>query len=155
MLISLNGEGHAEDNPMISKIADQITLISEADQGFDLFEARYPIPEGITYNTYVIEDEKTVLLDAVDAKVTDEWVSDLKKVLNGRKLDYFVVHHMEPDHSANIGTVLSMFPDVRIITSAKAVKMMSQFMNEDMSSKWSRKATFSTWGSINCTSSRR
>ena len=54
MLISLNGEGHAEDNPMISKIADQITLISEADQGFDLFEARYPIPEGITYNTYVI-----------------------------------------------------------------------------------------------------
>lgn len=135
MLISLNGEGHAEDNPMISKIADQITLISEADPGFDLFEARYPIPEGITYNTYVIEDEKTVLLDAVDAKVTDEWVSDLKKVLNGRKLDYFVVHHMEPDHSANIGTVLSMFPDVRIITSAKAVKMMSQFMNEDMSSK--------------------
>ena len=107
---------------MISKIADQITLISEADQGFDLFEARYPIPEGITYNTYVREDEKTVLLDAVDAKVTDEWVSDLKKVLNGRKLDYFVVHHMEPDHSANIGTVLSMFPDVRIITSAKAVK---------------------------------
>ena len=120
---------------MISKIADQITLISEADQGFDLFEARYPIPEGITYNTYVIEDEKTVLLDAVDAKVTDEWVSDLKKVLNGRKLDYFVVHHMEPDHSANIGTVLSMFPDVRIITSAKGVKKMSQFMNEDMSSK--------------------
>lgn len=118
---------------MISKITDRVTLISEADPDFDLFEARYPIPEGITYNTYVVGGEKTALLDAADARVTEEWVADLRKALDGRRLDYFVVHHMEPDHSANIGTVLSLFPEVRIVTSAKAVVMMSQFMNRDMS----------------------
>ncbi|MBE6526497.1 MAG: FprA family A-type flavoprotein [Thermoplasmata archaeon] len=119
---------------MIAKVADSIAMVTVEDPTDEPFEGRYPIPEGVTYNSYVIRDEKTAVLDTMDAKVTDLWKEELLEVLGDTTPDYLVVHHMEPDHAANIITFLEMFPSARIVTSAKAQKMMDQFFNRDMSS---------------------
>ena len=119
---------------MIAKVAENIVMVTIEDRSGEPFEGRYPIPEGVTYNTYIIKDAKTAVLDTMDVKVTSEWKKELLEALAGTVPDYLVVHHMEPDHAANIITFTEMFPSARIVTSAKAQKMMDQFFNRDMSS---------------------
>jgi len=126
-------EGDCYAIQMIARIADDVTMVTIQDPTPEPFEGRYPVPEGVTYNSYVISDSKTAVLDTMDVKVTDMWRKELLEALAGKVPDYLVVHHMEPDHAANILNFMEMFPSARIVTSAKALKMMDQFFNRDMS----------------------
>lgn len=112
-------------------IADDIRYIGVDDMDLDLFEGQYPIPDGVTYNSYFIDDEKLVVMDTVDACKTIVWVDKLKAELKGRKPDYLVVTHMEPDHAANVKLLLDMFPDCVAVCSPKAVPMLRRFFETD------------------------
>ncbi len=114
------------------KITDDIRYIGVDDHELDLFEGQYEIPNGISYNSYVILDEKIAVLDTVDAHFGDLWLAKLADVLNGRKPDYLIVHHMEPDHSANILRFLEQYPDATIVAGARAFPMMQQFFGIDL-----------------------
>ena len=114
-------------------ITDDIKYIGVNDHDIDLFEGQYVVPNGMAYNSYVILDEKIAVLDSVDAKFTKEWLSNVRETLNGRTPDYFIVQHMEPDHSANIANFMQEYADVKIIASAKAFGMMKQFFGTDFS----------------------
>lgn len=118
---------------MITHLHDDVVMITEQDPTAS-FELRYPIPEGITYNSYVIKDEKTAILDTCDAKVSDSWLSHLKAVLGDTEPDVLVIHHMEPDHSSIIPHVRAMYPDIRIVASKIAIKMIGQFHGADTAS---------------------
>ena len=108
-------------------ITNDIQYVGVNDHEIDLFEGQYHVPNGMSYNSYVILDDKIAVLDSVDANFTKEWLSNLKKALNGRTPDYFIVQHMEPDHSANIANFMREYADVKIVASAKAFVMMKQF----------------------------
>ena len=108
-------------------ITNDIQYIGVNDHEIDLFEGQYHVPNGMSYNSYVILDDKIAVLDSVDANFTKEWLSNLKKALNGRTPDYLIVQHMEPDHSANIANFMREYADVKIVASAKAFVMMKQF----------------------------
>ena len=112
-------------------ITDDIKYIGVNDHEIDLFEGQYIVPNGMAYNSYVVLDEKIAVLDSVDANFTKEWMSNLKEALNGRTPDYFIVQHMEPDHSANIANFMQEYADVKIVASAKAFAMMKQFFGTD------------------------
>ena len=101
------------------------------DTDLDLFENQYIVPEGMAYNSYLIEDEKIAVTDTVDARKSDEWRKNLQAALNGRQPDYLVVHHLEPDHSANISWVMDTFAGCRIVCSAKAAAFLPQFFGTD------------------------
>ena len=109
------------------KISNDIICIGVDDTATDLFESQYPVPDGMSYNSYVILDEKIAVMDTVDADFTHEWLDNLEKALNGQKPDYLVVQHMEPDHSANIESFLRFYPEARVVCNAKTVKMIEQF----------------------------
>lgn len=108
-------------------VSDAIRYIGVDDTTIDLFESQYVVPEGISYNSYVILDEKVAVMDTADARVTDAWIENLKNTLEGRTVDYLVVSHMEPDHAGSIEKLVSEFPDVTIVASEKAVSMLPQF----------------------------
>ena len=105
------------------------------DTDLDLFENQYIVPEGMAYNSYLIEDEKIAITDTVDARKSDEWQTNLKTALNGRQPDYLVVHHLEPDHSANISWVMDTFAGCRIVCSAKAAAFLPQFFGTDFAGR--------------------
>lgn len=109
------------------KISDNVKYIGVFDTETDLFEGQYKIPDGISYNSYVIIDEKTAVLDTVDKNFGDEWLKNLSAVLGDKKPDYLVVHHMEPDHSANIARFMDVYPEATIVSSAAAFRMMQNF----------------------------
>ena len=112
-------------------ITNDIKYIGVNDHQTDLFEGQYIIPNGISYNSYVILDEKVAVMDSVDQGFGEQWLQNLEAELNGRKPDYLVVHHMEPDHSANIDFFLQHYPDATVVSSAKAFTMMKQFFGTD------------------------
>lgn len=112
---------------MIANITADIRYIGVDDTDIDLFESQYVVPNGISYNSYVILDEKIAVMDTVDRRKTDEWLANLQEVLNGRTPDYLIVQHMEPDHAANIALLAEKYPSLQIVASAKAVQMMPQF----------------------------
>ena len=114
-------------------ITDDIKYVGVNDHEIDLFEGQYVVPNGMAYNSYVILDEKVAVLDSVDARFTKEWLSNIKETLNGRTPDYFIVQHMEPDHSANIANFMQEYADVKIVASAKAFAMMKQFFGTEFS----------------------
>ena len=116
-------------------ITNDIKYIGVNDRIIDLFEGQYIVPEGMSYNSYVIIDEKVAVMDTVDARFGDEWLGNLEKVLEGRLPDYLVVHHMEPDHSANIAVFAKKYPDAKIVASAKAFVMMKNFFGIDFAEK--------------------
>ena len=116
-------------------ITNDIKYIGVNDHKTDLFEGQYEVPNGMAYNSYVILDEKTAVLDSVDAGFTQEWLSNVKEALRGRTPDYFIVQHMEPDHSANIANFMQEYADVKIVASAKAFAMMKQFFGTDFSER--------------------
>ena len=108
-------------------ISDSIKYIGVDDLDIDLFESQYVVPEGMSYNSYLIDDEKIAVLDTADRRKGEEWKANLTAALNGRQPDYLVVHHMEPDHSALIAWMLETYPGVQLVCSAQAVKMLSNF----------------------------
>ncbi|MDE6021739.1 MAG: FprA family A-type flavoprotein [Ruminococcus sp.] len=116
-------------------ITNDIFYIGVNDHKSDLFEGQYIIPNGMAYNSYVIIDQKIAVMDTVDKNFKDEWLSNLSSVLDGRKPDYLVVHHMEPDHSANIAVFTDLYPDAKIVASAKAFVMMKNFFGTDYSDR--------------------
>ena len=113
----------------VKKVTDDLYWIGGSDRRLALFENVYPIPRGVSYNSYVLLDEKTVLLDTVDASISGLFFENLEYVLNGRALDYLIVNHMEPDHCAVIGDVVRRYPDVKLVCNAKTVPMLKQFFN--------------------------
>ena len=117
------------------KITDSIKYVGVNDHQIDLFEGQYVVPLGMAYNSYVIMDEKIAVMDTVDVKFTDEWLGNLKEVLNGRKPDYLIVQHMEPDHSANIMNFLAVYPDTTVVGNAKTFTFMGQFFDLDPAMK--------------------
>ena len=110
-------------------ISDSIKYIGVDDLDIDLFESQYVVPEGMSYNSYLIDDEKIAVLDTADRRKGEEWKANLTAALNGRQPDYLVVHHMEPDHSALIAWMLETYPGVQLVCSAQAVKMLSNFFD--------------------------
>jgi len=113
------------------KVTNDILYIGVNDHQVDLFEGQYVVPSGMAYNSYVILDEKAAVMDTVDQNFGDEWLANLEKALDGRKPDYLVVQHMEPDHSANIDVFLTKYPEAVVVASAKAFVMMQQFFGTD------------------------
>lgn len=112
-------------------ITNDIAYIGVNDREIDLFEGQYIVPNGMAYNSYLVTDEKIAVMDTVDGRFCDEWLSNLTSALNGRKPDYLVVQHMEPDHSANIACFMEKYPDAVIVSSAKAFAMMQNFFGTD------------------------
>ena len=109
------------------KITDTIKYTGVNDDTIDLFEGQYHVPHGISYNSYVILDEKIAIMDTVDRRATEEWLNHLEKVLDGKKPDYLIVSHMEPDHAANIQRVAEKYPEMKIVGNAKTFPMIAQF----------------------------
>ena len=112
-------------------VTKDILYIGVNDHQVDLFEGQYVVPNGMAYNSYVIMDEKIAVMDTVDQNFGEEWLNNLEKALDGRKPDYLVVQHMEPDHSANIAVFLNKYPEAVVVASAKAFVMMGQFFGND------------------------
>ena len=113
------------------RITNDIRYIGVNDHKVDLFEGQYKVKNGISYNSYVILDEKTAVMDTVDANFGQAWLNNLKEVMGDRTPDYLVIHHMEPDHSANIANFMELYPDTTVVSSAKAFAMMKQFFGTD------------------------
>ena len=116
-------------------ITNDIKYIGVNDHSVDLFEGQYAVPDGMSYNSYLILDEKTAVLDTVDAHFTDEWLANIRSVLGSAAPDYLIVQHMEPDHSANIANFIQQYPGTKIVSSAKAFTMMGQFFGTDFSDR--------------------
>ncbi len=112
-------------------ITKDILYVGVNDHAVDLFEGQYDVPNGMSYNSYVIIDEKIAVMDTVDAQFTHEWLDNLEGVLDGKKPDYLIVQHMEPDHSANIANFMRVYPDAQIVSGAKSFKMMQQFFGTE------------------------
>ena len=109
------------------KLTDAVYYVGADDKTLDLFEGQYVIPEGISYNSYVIMDEKIAVMDTVDKRATDEWFKNLEEVLGGKEPDYLVVLHMEPDHAANIEQFLNKYKNAKVVTNPKTFNMIPQF----------------------------
>ena len=117
------------------KITETIKYVGVNDHAIDLFEGQYVVPNGMAYNSYCVIDEKIAVMDTVDARFTHEWLDNIENALGGRKPDYLVVQHMEPDHSANIVNFVKTYPDAKIVSSAKAFVMMKNFFGDDFADK--------------------
>lgn len=116
-------------------VTNSIVYIGVDDKTIDLFESQYEVPEGISYNSYVILDEKVAIMDTVDKRATEPWLENLEKALGGRKPDYLVVSHMEPDHAANLAIIAEKYPEMTIVMNDKAKNMIPQFFDMDLSAR--------------------
>ena len=116
-------------------ITDSILYVGVDDKTIDLFESQYEVPNGISYNSYVILDEKVALMDTVDSRATEEWLDNLDKALAGRSIDYLVVSHMEPDHAGNIKNLIDRYPKMQIVGNAKTFAMIPQFFDVDITDR--------------------
>lgn len=117
------------------KISNDIVYIGVNDKTIDLFESQYKVPNGVSYNSYVILDEKVAVMDTVDKRVTKEWLENLSQALQGRSVDYLVVSHLEPDHASNIQKLAELYPDMKIVGNAKIFSMLPQFFTLDFSDR--------------------
>ena len=115
---------------MTSNVTERIKYIGVDDTTIDLFESQYIVPNGISYNSYLITDEKVAIMDTVDLRKSDDWWANLEEALEGRTPDYLIVQHMEPDHAGNIAKALEKYPDMKVVASAKAIQMMPQFFED-------------------------
>ena len=116
-------------------ISDNIVYIGADDRDLDLFESQYVIPNGVSYNSYVILDEKVTVMDNVDARRREEWLENLEQALAGRTVDYLVVSHMEPDHAANIQVLAEKYPNMQLVGNAKTFPMLQQFFDMDLTDR--------------------
>lgn len=117
------------------EITNDILYVGVNDHDVDLFEGQYNVPNGMAYNSYLIQDEKVAVMDSVDAHFTDAWLTNIAAVLGGRTPDYLIVQHMEPDHSGSVYAFAQAYPDTKIVASAKAVAIMQQFFDTDFTSR--------------------
>lgn len=116
-------------------VSDSVKYIGVDDTDIDLFENQYPVPDGVSYNSYVILDDKIAVMDTVDERKTDEWFSNLTEVLEDRQPDYLVISHLEPDHSSNIERLAVRYPDMKLVGNAKTFQMFPQFFDMDFSER--------------------
>jgi flavorubredoxin len=116
-------------------ISDAVRYVGVEDTTLDLFESQYPVPNGVTYNSYVILDEKVAVMDTVDARATDQWLANVEEALEGRKVDYLVALHMEPDHAANLARFAELHPEAQIVGNAKTFPMICQFFDIDLTGR--------------------
>ncbi|MDO4271149.1 MAG: FprA family A-type flavoprotein, partial [Eubacteriales bacterium] len=114
------------------KINDDLIYLGGSDRRLSRFENLFPIPRGVSYNSYLLLDEKTVLFDTADESIGRQFFENLEYALGGRALDYLVVHHMEPDHCVLLGEVLRRYPEIKLVCSAKALTMIGQFFADDV-----------------------
>lgn len=119
----------------MKNITKDIVYVGVNDHKVDLFEGQYDVPNGMSYNSYVVLDEKITVFDTVDANFTDEWLNNIKEVLGDKKPDYLVVQHMEPDHSANVLNFMNTYPDTKVVANVKTFNMMKQFFGTDFADK--------------------
>lgn len=119
----------------MEKVTETIINVGVNDAALTLFEGQYALENGMAYNSYVILDEKTAVMDTVDAHVTQEWLANLEEALAGRTVDYLIVQHMEPDHSGSMERLMEKFPEMKIVASAAAFNMMKQFFTADVQSR--------------------
>lgn len=117
------------------EIAKNIKYIGVDDMDIDLFEGQYEVPEGISYNSYLIDDEKIAVMDTVDARKTEEWLSNLEAALAGRTPDYLIIHHMEPDHASNVRLLLEKYPACKGVCTQKAAVMVKRFFDVDFTER--------------------
>ena len=117
------------------EIANNIFYVGVNDKTIDLFEGQYIVPNGMAYNSYLIKDKKIAVLDSVDKNFGDEWLKNIDKVISSEKVDYLIVSHMEPDHSANITAFAEKYPDAKIVSSSKAFTMMKNFFGTDFADR--------------------
>lgn len=118
-----------------TKVTDSIVYIGVDDKTLDLFESQYKVPNGVSYNSYLILDQKTAVMDTSDARVSSQWFDHLESALGGRNLDYLVVSHMEPDHAANILTLTEKYPNLQVVGNTKTFGMISQFFDIDLANR--------------------
>ena len=118
-----------------NKITDTIHYAGTDDKAIDLFESQYIVPKGVSYNSYVILDEKIAVMDGVDERAEEVWFQNLERILDGKKPDYLVVSHMEPDHAGNIQKFMEKYPQAQIVVNAKALSMLPQFFTLDMNAR--------------------
>ena len=116
-------------------ISESIKYVGVDDKDIDLFESQYVVPDGVSYNSYIIFDEKITIMDTVDARATDEWVKNIEEVLDGKEPSYLVISHLEPDHAANIGLIAHKYPNMQLIGNAKTFQMLPQFFDEDFADR--------------------
>lgn len=120
---------------MTHKITDSVVYVGVDDKSIDLFESQYVVPNGVSYNSYVIMDDKIAVMDTVDARASEEWLCNLEEALAGKEPEYLVVSHMEPDHSSNIQALATKYPNMKIVGNAKTFQMISQFFTMDLSNR--------------------
>ena len=111
------------------EITNSIKYIGASDESEKLFESQYSIPNGMAYNSYIIKDEKTVILDTADKTVTDEWINNIERELEGKKPDYLIISHLEPDHSYNIGLLVNKYPEMKIVGNATTFRILPNFFD--------------------------
>lgn len=119
----------------MKKLTEQLYYVGVSDRNIDLFEGQYEVPNGMAYNSYIILDEKIAIFDSVDKVCFDEWIKNIKEVLKDKKPDYLIIHHMEPDHSANIMKLVEVYPDITLVSSFLAFKMLDQYFHKEVKNK--------------------
>lgn len=129
------------------RITDDVIYVGVNDRSIDIFEGQYKVSNGVTYNSYLIRDEKNLLLDTVDARGVDEWIKNIEMALNGESVDYLVISHMEPDHSAGIKALADKYPEMKIVSNQKAFAFLPQFF--DISNLEERKIVVNEGDSLN------
>ena len=120
---------------MIVRISDSILYVGVDDPTIDLFEGQYKVPHGVTYNSYIILDEKIAVMDSVDGRKTEEWLQNVENALNGKTPDYLVIAHLEPDHSGSIQAIAEKYPEMKLVMTAKALSMLPQFASAQLSAR--------------------
>ncbi len=116
-------------------VTPSILYVGCDDHDIDLFESQYHVPKGVSYNSYVILDEKVAIMDTTDPRVTEEWLKNVETVLDGRKPDYLIIDHMEPDHAGNIQKIAEKYPDMQLVSNAKVFQMLPQFFDFDLTGR--------------------
>lgn len=118
-----------------TKISNEIIYVGVNDKKIRLFESQYVVPNGMSYNSYIIKDKKNVILDTVDKRATDKWVENVEETLKGEKADYLIISHMEPDHAYNIDTLIKKYPDMKIVGNSMTFNMLSNFFDIDIENR--------------------
>ena len=116
-------------------VSAAIRYVGVDDTAIDLFESQYLVPDGVSYNSYVILDEKIAVMDTTDPRVTEEWLGNVEKVLDGKEPDYLVVDHMEPDHAGSIQRIAERYPKMKLVSNAKVFSMIPQFFDFDLTDR--------------------
>lgn len=120
---------YKEDKEVQKNLTDHIYYVGVNDKNIDLFEGQYIVPDGVSYNSYIIKDEKIAIMDTVDARAGEEWLNNVEKVLEGKSPDYLIVSHLEPDHGASIKKIAEVYPDMKLVMNAKAYSMLPNFFD--------------------------